>query len=706
MHLSATPAMRCLHTLLLLLFLLGLSYLLATPARAADFTPHLDLDVNLDPGRRTLAASATLDFQGPGLAFRLAPGLKATRLELDGRTRPLPEGPAGEIRLSLADAGPHRLRLAYQGSLAPLQALDHRQVLVNLAPMADEGGSFLPSGSGWYPDPGVPFSYRLRLVLPSGQQGLVPGTLVRETETAPAAVKKKRKAPGRAGGYRAEYLFAQAAEGIDLMAGPYQVSERLVPRPGQPPLRLRTWFYRDMADLATGYLDDSARYIERYSSLIGPYPFDAFSVVAAPIPTGFGMPSLTYLGRDVLRLPFIRATSLGHEVLHNWWGNGVIPDWATGNWSEGLTSFMADYAYKEDQSQDAARDARLAWLRNLAAVPEAEESPLTGFTARHHGISSIIGYDKAAMVFFMLRDEIGADAFHRGLRLFWQRHRFQRASWQDLEKAFAKASGRDLRGFFHQWVERAGAPRLAISQARWNPGVLEVGLEQSAPTYQLRVPLRLLVYPNQTELRLVEIEEASKRIHLPAPKLVQAVDLDPDYRLWRRLDPQLFPPTLREIFVAPSTGLVLATPEGDMARGGEALARRLLDARPEPVALDTVPPGQGPVLIIGQDGPLDALLSRLGLQPPSPVAGKGTARVWTDRDPGGRVYTVVAAADAQALEALQRPLPHYGRQSWLVFEGAKAVDKGVWPAATERTRVLPPLQLGPSSAPAKAVGRP
>ena len=156
-------------------------------------------------------------------------------------------------------------------------------------------------------------------------------------------------------GYRARYEFSRPAEGIELMAGPYNVTERLVERSGQSPLRIRTWFYQDMADLAEGYLADSARYIARYSQEIGPYPFDAFSVVASPLPTGFGMASLTYLGREVLRLPFIRATSLGHEVLHNWWGNGVTPDWETGNWSEGLTTFMADYAFQEDQVEAAKR---------------------------------------------------------------------------------------------------------------------------------------------------------------------------------------------------------------------------------------------------------------------------------------------------------------------------------------------------------------
>jgi hypothetical protein len=86
------------------------------------------------------------------------------------------------------------------------------------------------------------------------------------------------------------------------------------------------------------------------------------------------MPTLTYLGIDVLRLPFIRSTSLGHEVLHNWWGNGVYPDYARGNWSEGLTTFMADYAYREREGGEAATAARLAWLRDYASMPPGDDA--------------------------------------------------------------------------------------------------------------------------------------------------------------------------------------------------------------------------------------------------------------------------------------------------------------------------------------------
>ncbi|MDH3772373.1 MAG: M1 family peptidase, partial [Nitrospirota bacterium] len=61
------------------------------------------------------------------------------------------------------------------------------------------------------------------------------------------------------------------------------------------------------------------------------------------------------------------------------------------------------------------------------------------------------------------------------------------------------------------------------------------------------------------------------------------------------------------------------------------------------------------------------------------LAGKGTARSWTLRPPDRAPVLVVAAESAEALEALRGPLPHYGRRSFLVFDGREAVVKGVWP---------------------------
>lgn len=568
--------------------------------------PQLDMNVTVDPASRRFAAQATLSDSAGLKGFRLGESFEITHLAFDGKAQQIRRWRHGTPGAGwhAAPSGTRRIEIHYQAELPALQALDHRQALRQGA-MAGIEGSFLPAASGWYPDPGAMFGYRVALQVPAGQKGLVPGNLVAE-EDSPA-------------GYRAVFVFPYPAEGIDLMAGPYRVAERSLALDGRT-IRIRTWFHAELTSLARGYLDDSARYLERYSRLIGAYPFDIFSIVSSPTPTGFGMPTLTYLGREVLRLPFIRATSLGHEVLHNWWGNGVYPDWQSGNWSEGLTTFLADYAYKEDEGEEAAREMRLGWLRDYALLPPEQDFALKEFTARQHGIASIIGYNKAAMVFLMLRDEVGRAAFERGLRLLWQRKRFQTASWQDLARVFSEAAKKDLTAFFERWVNRPGSPAFSA-------------------------------------------EELAR---------------DKDFRLWRRYPPSVFPPILREVLIAPQAAVVIT----DAGLQGVALrlAERMLDARHVPLLPRL--PATKPVLIIGLDAQIDAWLERHRL-PVRPLEKRGSAQAWAARDGSGRALLIVAGRDAEALEATARALPHYGKQSWLVFEGGRVIDKGIWPPRLE-----------------------
>jgi aminopeptidase N len=643
----------------------GLLLLLALPWAAA--ATQLDLDVRLDPGKREFAATARLvDIADIG-GFSLAPQFEITAMTVNGR--PAKPARSADARRYALPAGSREVEIRYHARLEPLAPLDERQALADRSATAAPEGSFLPAASGWYPDVGRLFSYRLALTLPAGQKGLVPGDLVKESDGAD--------------GYRAEFVFAHPAEGIALMAGPYRVAERALTLADGGKVRVRTWFHADIADLAPGYLDDSARYIERYSKLIGDYPFAMFSVVSSPTPTGFGMPGLTYLGRDVLRLPFIRGSSLGHEVLHDWWGNGVYPDWQHGNWSEGLTVFLADYAYKQDEGADAARDMRLSWLRDLAAVPADKDTALKDFTARHHGISSIVGYDKSAMVFLMLEDEIGRAAFERGLRLFWQRYRFRSAGWHDLAAAFSEAAGRPLAAYFRQWVERAGAPEVRLEAAQQRGDVLTLQFA-GGHGYALDVPFRLN-YVDHNEMRSASLKVGASSLALKVAGAVRSVELDPDYRLWRRIDPALLPPILREVFVAPQASVVLVGEDGDLRAAAQALAARLLDAQPGSAA--TTLPAKGPALIVGLAQALDAWLAAQGLAPRPAAMKAGSAQVWAGRDHAGRPYAVVSVADAAALKALERPLPHYGKQSWLVFDGAHATDKGIWPPSVDAVPV-------------------
>jgi hypothetical protein len=87
-----------------------------------------------------------------------------------------------------------------------------------------------------------------------------------------------------------------------------------------------------------------------------------------------------------------------------------------------------------------------------------------------------------------------------------------------------------------------------------------------------------------------------------------------------------------------------------------------------------------PLLLITSSGDLAAQLAKLELSPPPELsAQQWSAVAWTARLENGNPVLVVSADDAAALQQLLRPLPHYGGQSYVLFDGARAIDRGIWP---------------------------
>jgi hypothetical protein len=645
---------------------------MATADNSVRFV-HLELSLHLEPSTRALNAEAELTCEcGGAVTLSLGNRFSVDRITVDGAPAVFDHKSAADPqqwRLELTrTVDTHRIRMRYRGEIEPLAQADERSVLGGLPPMASERGSFLPAGSGWYPELAVDtFTYRINLELPAGQRGLVAGRLVRESSSDVA--------------YRAQFELDHPAEGIDLIAGPYRVEQRALTVGQSREIALRTYFHPEIADLSSGYLDAAAGYVERYTTTIGAYPYQSFSIVSSALPTGFGMPSFTYLGIDVLRLPFIRATSLGHEVLHNWWGNGVYVDWQRGNWCEGLTTFMADYAYKEDEGEAAAQEMRLTWLRDFAALPAERDRPLRAFTSRTHDASQIVGYNKAAFLFLMLRDEISRDAFDAGIRRFWSQQQFQRASWADLENAFEQSSRRELRALFSQWLDRRGAPALSVERASWQQSGtgfrVQATLTQGEPPYRLRVPIAVET-DRGTEQQVVHLDSARQELSFETQGRPRTMTIDPTLRVFRRLDPREIPPIVRQVTLDPSTVTVLATTSDEIQQAARVLAQRLMDTAPQ---FRDSAPQDASVIVIGLHDDVDAWLARTNLVPePQQLRNRGSAQVWTAQLPNSKTLLAISARDAASLQALLRPLPHYGRQSWLVFDGAKAIERGVWPS--------------------------
>ena len=209
------------------------------------------------------------------------------------------------------------------------------------------------------------------------------------------------------------------------------------------------------------------------------------------------MPSFTLLGPQVIRFPFILHSSYPHEILHNWWGNGVFVDYEKGNWCEGLTAYLADHLVQEQRGAgDEYRRSTLQKYRDY--VQEGRDFPLTEFRERHSAATEAVGYGKALMMDHMLRRRIGDDAFRKGLAAFYRKHSRPARQIRRPAAAFEGASETELGEFFQQWTTRTGAPVLSVDNVqvqKSDAGFVVSGLlkqTQDADPYALDVPVTVL----------------------------------------------------------------------------------------------------------------------------------------------------------------------------------------------------------------------
>ncbi len=315
------------------------------------------------------------------------------------------------------------------------------------------------------------------------------------------------------------------------------------------------------ADLAQRYLQVTEHYLQLFSRLIGPYPYPKFALVENFWESGYGMPSFTLLGPRVIRLPFILHSSYPHEILHNWWGNGVYVDYASGNWSEGLTSYLADHLIKEQQGKGAQyRRDSLQQYANW--VGKGRDVPLLQFRSRHGEASQAAGYGRMLMFMHMLRLQLGDATFLDGLRRFYHEHRFRIASFADLQAAFESASGRKLGEEFRQWTTRTGAPALRLTavkvEHRGDSYHLSAKLQQTqqAPVFKLRVPL-YVQFEDGIRRHWLNMSQRELAIELDFDRRPLRLLVDPLFDLFRQLAPDEIPASLAGLFAAERLHLIL-----------------------------------------------------------------------------------------------------------------------------------------------------
>lgn len=582
------------------------------------------------------------------------------------------------------------IRIAYEGVIRDsLKNADFSREYVSdeITGIVDRRGIYLSPAAIYYPYlPDQLFTYSLTVSVHSVFQCVSEGYLL-STE-----IQDRTRTE--------QWICDFPLDGFHLLGGQYMVEN--VEHEG---INISTYFFPEEADLSEAYLSACKDYISLYNELIGPYPFQKFAVVDNFFATGYGMPSFTLLGSKVLRLPWIISTSLGHEICHNWWGNSVYVDYESGNWCEGLTVFCADYLYKEKKSLSEARQYRIDQLRDyIAYTNQGNDFALTEFRQRHNPAQRAVGYGKSAMLFHMLRSYVTEEDFWRSLQRFYRQNIWSYASWADIQTAFEKESALKLNWFFQQWVNRVGAPSLAIAEPekRRTDNGWEIQFTlfqtQTEKPYELDVPIFVSGNTQEAHLR-VGSSKKEQRITLKTMFEPIAFTVDPNFDLFRRLDRSEVPPTLAEVFGDQNLKIILPTSAPDeigeayrtLAEEWNARAsnqsRILLDEELSVSDLEA-----GAIFFLGTPEGNSAFPEEWRVQNHWTIEENSfkilNVEYWTsnaallvvERSPrnDSLSYACFTANTAEDILNVGRKLQHYGKYSYLAFNEGRNVAKGAW----------------------------
>jgi hypothetical protein len=677
------------HKLYLLLsgILLVIFGFAASP-QASELRAHHNLRIELYPATSQLTGVDDITIQSEAtrvLEFRISERVSQLKVALNKQPRNF-DFKNGRLKLILEpqeQSSDLQVTIHYAAIFddpVPLRPVNADNPGYGVEATISEKGSFLLAGAGWYPElMNSRATYRLNV---SGPDGLI-------AVTAGRLLGHKTDQGKTVSSWEVNY----PVEGLSLSAARYIVQKKSVGK-----VMAATYLLPQNQHLAKSYLDATASYIALFSDLFGPYPFQKFAVVENFFPTGFGFPSYTLMGGRVLQLPFIIHTSLGHEIAHCWWGNGVSVDYDEGNWCEGLTTYVADYLFKEMKSKQAALDYRRQWLRNFSTLVRPDNDfPLDRFMGRYNPVSKAIGYDKAAMVFHMIRRQLGEEAFWNALRDVYRDRLFQKTSWSDLQRAFEARGKRSLQVFFDQWLHRKSAPRFFMDnvQLDHSAGKWKVSgqIIQKDPRYTILINLALEAGKERIN-REIEITGEATAFEMISSERPRRLSADPAFDTMRMLYAAEIPPSVNTLKGSPSVRIVLSNQlRPDIKKAAETLALSLGLKNYQFISESEVRRSQlieNDILLIGQPRQKDLLQKipeQINIQPTSftlddaeyDKASDAFFGVFHHPFSDNRIAALFIPPSKQYADLVARKITHYGKYSYLAFQQGKNKDKGIWP---------------------------
>ena len=471
--------------------LLALPLMAQRTERSALNITGYKIDAEMDTTTHHLAATAVVSFMAPEnaseVSFGFHPALKVNKISdetgklltgerlADGTIRVTPASPFIKGQAS-------HWTFEYEGTISgsedgPVEGLKLAAI--------QEPISYLLYPARWFPMTGFMtdrFTAEMHIKVPQGMRVFASGA---QGASHPAAL-----ASGKPGD---EYDFNWSKPGFPgtviagRFLGPFSAG------PGNVKVYLTVSHQASGNELA----QTAAKEYDFFTDSFGNPETAHLNVVELPddtLPAAWAPELAAMMGSRVGDKSGIRL--LANTIAHQWWGSEVSPRTLNDAW---ITNGMARYGelmYLEDES---GKNAMRAALEDVSAgalaydtIPMSSSGRMDPFSPEFQSMT----LEKGAMIFHMLRGEIGDKAFLDTLKGALSQYTDTPLRASDFEKVAEAQSQQQLTPFFAQWVDGTGAPtfndKYSVYRLGNNKGFRTIGdITQDLDLFNMPVDLRV-----------------------------------------------------------------------------------------------------------------------------------------------------------------------------------------------------------------------
>jgi predicted negative regulator of RcsB-dependent stress response len=222
---------------------------------------------------------------------------------------------------------------------------------------------------------------------------------------------------------------------------------------------------------------------------------------------------------------------LANMLAHQWWGSEISPATLNDAWITNGMSRYGELMYLEDSAGKNAFQSAVGDVSAGALAYDTEPLSTLGRLDPYSPQFQSMTLEKGAMVFHMLRWEMGDDTFQKFLRDVLSTYTDKGVRGDDVQQIAEAQSKLELTAFFAQWVDGTGAPafvdKYAVYRLGNNKGFRTVGaISEDLDLFRMPVELRIET-DGKTEDRRIDVSGTDSAYTVETFGRPRRIQIDP-----------------------------------------------------------------------------------------------------------------------------------------------------------------------------------